>query len=389
MEIRPLGAADRDAVRDIGARAFGPVPDEEWERRGETARPTWEAGRWFGGFDGGRIIAAGALHDITQWWHGRGVSAAGVGGVAVAPEERGRGLGRRLTADLLRRCAEFGHPLAVLYPATTPLYRSLGWEHAGAQHHVELRTEALRTIAAEPAPVRRAGPGDAAEAAAVVGAVHAAARDSGPVGWEPARWRGMLGGRDDYAYLAEDGFLSYRWAEDGSRLEVTRLVASSERTLRALWSLVGSGSSTAETVRACVSPLDPVLWLTRERGPYALHRTPWMLRVVDAPAAIAARGYPAGAAAEAELSIDDPQIPANSGHWRLTVRNGEGRLEPSRESARALRLGPRGLAALYAGVPVATLHRSGLLHGADPEALRDAEALSAAFAATPFSLDYF
>lgn len=389
MEIRPLGAADRDAVRDIGARAFGPVPDEEWERRGETARPTWEAGRWFGGFDGGRIVAAGALHDITQWWHGRGVSAAGVGGVAVAPEERGRGLGRRLTADLLRRCAEFGHPLAVLYPATTPLYRSLGWEHAGAQHHVELRTEALRTIAAEPVPVRRAGPGDAAEAAAVVGAVHAAARDSGPVGWEPARWRGMLGGRDDYAYLAEDGFLSYRWAEDGSRLEVTRLVASSERTLRALWSLVGSGSSTAETVRACVSPLDPVLWLTRERGPYALHRTPWMLRVVDAPAAIAARGYPAGAAAAAELSIDDPQIPANSGHWRLTVRNGEGRLEPSRESARALRLGPRGLAALYAGVPVATLHRSGLLHGADPEALRDAEALSAAFAATPFSLDYF
>src|SRR5690606_18454960 len=178
MEIRPLGAADRDAVRDIGARAFGPVPDEEWERRGETARPTWEAGRRFGGLDGGRLVAAGAPHDVTQRWHRPGVSAAGGGRGAGAPAGAGPGLGRPLPAHLLRRCAEFAHPLAVLYPATTPLYRSLGWEHAGAQHHVELRTEALRTIAAEPAPVRRAGPGDAAEAAAVVGAVHAAARDS-------------------------------------------------------------------------------------------------------------------------------------------------------------------------------------------------------------------
>ncbi|MEU8801719.1 GNAT family N-acetyltransferase [Spirillospora sp. NPDC048819] len=383
MEIRALGADERDAVRDIGARAFGPIPDEEWERRAEASRPMWEAGRWFGGFDGGGIVASGALHDMTQWWHGRPVSAAGVGGVTVAPEERGRGLGRRLMADLLRRCAEFGHPLAMLYPATTPIYRSLGWEHAGAQHHIELPAEALRTVAAERVPVRRAGPEDAAEAAAVIGRVHAQARDSGPVGWGEARWRGLLGQRDDYVYLAEDGFLSYRWAEGGGGLEVSRLVASSERTLRALWAIVGSGSSTAGTVRACVSPLDPVLWLPRERPPEIVHRTPWMLRVVDAPAAIAARGYPAGVAAQAPLLVDDPQRPSNSGHWRLEIEDGEGRLEPSGETSDAVRLGPRGLSALYAGVPVSALRRSGLLQGGD------AEALSPAFAATPFSLDYF
>ncbi|TDD86349.1 GNAT family N-acetyltransferase [Actinomadura darangshiensis] len=384
MEIRTLAWEEHGAVRDIRARAFGPLSDEAWRWRMEALhRPSFETGRQFAVFEDGRIVATAALHEMTQWWHGRAVSMGGVSGVTVAPEERGRGLGRGLVTGVLERCAAFGHPLAVLYPATTRLYRLLGWEHAGAQHHIEFPAEVLRTVAAGRVPVRRAGPQDAAEVAAVIGRTHESARDCGPVGWTEPRWRGALGSRDDYAYLAEDGFLSYRWSEGGSGLEVNRLVASSEATLRALWAIVGSGSSTAETIRACVSPMDPVLWLPGEREHENVHRSQWMLRVVDAPAAIAARGYPAGVTAGVPLDIDDPQRPANSGHWRLEVKDGEGRLERSAEDAGAVRLGPRGLSALYAGVPVPTLRRSGLLQGGD------ADALSAVFAATPFSLDYF
>ena len=51
-----------------------------------------------------------------------------------------------------------------------------------------------------------------------------------------------------------------------------------------------------------------------------------------------------------------------------------------------LALGARGLAALYAGTPVATLRRAGLADGGSPAA--DA-ALDGAFAATPFMLDGF
>jgi predicted acetyltransferase len=150
-----------------------------------------------------------------------------------------------------------------------------------------------------------------------------------------------------------------------------------------LWAIVGSGSSTAPAVRACVSPMDPVLWLLGEREKETVRRSQWMLRVVDAPAAIEARGYPEGVAAEVPLEIDDPQRPVNSGHWRLEIKDGEGRLERSNASADAVRLGAGGLAALYAGIPAGTLRRSGLLQGGN------ANALSAAFAATPFSLDYF
>ncbi|TDD38895.1 GNAT family N-acetyltransferase [Actinomadura sp. KC06] len=383
MEIRALRPDEFDGVRDIRARAFGPVPDEAWRQRVRRARPTLEAGRNFAGFDGGEIIATGTLYDMTQWWHGRAVSLAGVSAITVAPEQRGRGIGRELMTGLLERAAGFGHPLAVLYPATTTLYRSVGWEHAGAEHHVEIPTEALRTVAADRVSLRRAGPDDAAEVAAVIGRAHRAARDCGPVGWDEPMWRSMLETDEHFCYLAEDGFLAYHWNESATGLEVLRLVASSERTLRALWALVGSGSSTAETVRACVAPYDPVLWLLRERETEYVHRSQWMLRLVDAPAAIEARGYPSGVTAGASLLIEDPQLPANSGHWRLEIKDGEGRLERTAENAGAVRLGPRGLAALYAGVPVATLRRTGLLQGGD------ADALSPAFAATPFTLDYF
>jgi len=49
-------------------------------------------------------------------------------------------------------------------------------------------------------------------------------------------------------------------------------------------------------------------------------------------------------------------------------------------------LGARGLAALYAGIPVSTLRQAGLASGGTPA---DDAALDAAFAATPFMLDAF
>jgi predicted acetyltransferase len=383
MEIRELTPEEMEATRDIRARAFGRLTDAEWEAALRRSRPVLAAGRQFGGFDGDRIVATGRIHDMTQWWNGRAVSMGGVSGITVAPEERGRGVGRRLMTEMLERCAGFGHAVSMLYPATTRIYRSLGWEHAGAQHKIELPVEALRGIAAERVPVRRAGPEDAAEVAAVVGRAHASAGDCGPIGWHESMWPGFLDDPNEYCYLAEDGFLAYRWAEGNAALEVIRAVAASERTLRALWAIVGSGSSTASTVKACISPMDPVLWLPGEREKETVRRSQWMLRVVDAPAAIEARGYPEGVAVAVPLEIDDPQRPGNSGHWRLEIKDGEGRLERSGADAAAVRMGARGLSALYAGVPVATLRRVGLLAGGD------AGALSAAFAATPFSLDYF
>jgi predicted acetyltransferase len=314
---------------------------------------------------------------------------AGIGGVTVAPEARGTGVGRQLMLRILQRSADQGYPLSALYPATVPLYRSCGWEIAGAQHVVTVPTEALRQLSATRIPVRRLGPDDAGQIVEVVRRIHTAARSSGPIDWDPADVRIWLEEDKPFAYLAEDGFLAYGW--DDRDLEVEELVAGSEQTARALWSLVGSGSSIAETVKACIGPTDPLRWLIRESSVRPHKENRWMLRLVDVPAALAGRGYPAGVAADVTLTVDDPQLPANTGTWRVAVAKGTGTVEPASgplepASGGGVRLGPRGLAALYAGTPLPTLRLAGLVTGGDP----DTDALlDTVFAAQPYMVDYF
>jgi predicted acetyltransferase len=223
--------------------------------------------------------------------------------------------------------------------------------------------------------------------------VHESARHCGPATYDAAtirRW--WLSDENRFCYLAADGFLAYGWHEGHGEISVRMAVAGSPETTRALWSIVGSHAPTAKLVRAVVSPDDPVAWLTREPDLGLERRWQWMLRVVDAPAAIAGRGFPAAATLAVGLQIDDAQLPSNAGQWTLEVGGGEGALTRSRPSAsparRSLpvRLDARGFAALYGGVPLDTLRRAGLVAGGEPSA---DEALDAAFAGKAFLLDSF
>jgi predicted acetyltransferase len=112
-----------------------------------------------------------------------------------------------------------------------------------------------------------------------------------------------------------------------------------------------------------------------------------MLRLIDAPAAIATRGFPEGVVLEADLRIDDPDLPANAGDWHLSVADGSASLTPADNPDEALHLGPRGLAALYAGTPIAALRGAGLATGGAPTT---DSTLDAVFSGpTPYMLDYF
>jgi predicted acetyltransferase len=323
---------------------------------------------------------------------------AGVAAVMVAPEHRGQGVGRALMAMLLDAIAGRGYPLSTLYPATMPLYRSLGWELAGGMHQAVIPGRSLRTFAPTDVPgelpvisvgsaaVRRAGPDDAEQVLSVTGRAHEMARDCGPNMRDAATVARWLGRPGLYAYLADDGFLAYHWNRGHGEIQVERAVAASAQTARALWSVVASHSSIAETVRARVGPADPFWWLTRERDADLAYRDMWMLRVVDAPAAIAARGFPVSAELRTPLWIDDPARDGNAGLWELSVAGGQAALTACHEADAPLVLGARGLAALYAGAPVASLRLAGLAAGGTPEA---DGALDGAFAASAFMLDSF
>ena len=444
LTVRALHAGDDlDAELDLRLRAFGPMTGAVREELLADLRAAIAESRMYGVWDGPQLVGSARYFDLRQWWCGKSQPMAGVGGVKIAPEARGRGIGKKLMTALVTVMAERGYPLSVLYPATAYFYRSLGWELAGGHYLAEIRGRSLgslrpadplliarptagsgqpvppdggRPLPSVPAPssgpepssgpglpadqagppvvLRRAGPDDAATVVSVLGAVHSGAGDCGPCTFDEADVRRWLAEPDSFAYLADDGFLAYGWHGGSSRkIMVECLQAASERTVRAMWGIVASHTSVTETVLAWIGPADPITWLTSELDVNVRREHTWMLRVLDAPAAIAGRGFPAAASLTARLWLADPDLPANAGLFTLTVSAGIGSLireetdpAPQPPSDPPVRLGPRGFAALFAGVPMATLRRAGLAGGGDASA--DA-GIDCAFAAQPYMLDYF
>ena len=190
--IRPITPDDDlDAQVDLSQRAFGVLSEREKASWLRLAGLRAAQGLFLGAFVDGAPAGAATLHDMRQYWLGQPVTMAGVGGVKVAPEHRGRGIGRTLMTEMLNLTAERGYLLSALYPATMPIYRSLGWELAGAKHKFRIPARSLRGLV-EPdnaargagaghqdVPIRRAGPADAATVIRVIGENHRVARDAG------------------------------------------------------------------------------------------------------------------------------------------------------------------------------------------------------------------
>jgi predicted acetyltransferase len=385
VETRPVDPADIGRSLDIRTRAFGPLASADradWEQRARTAI---DEGRSIGVYDGALLVGRAVIWSFRQWWGGRVLPMAGVAGVVVSPEYRGRGVGTALMQGLIRRGRELGYPLSGLYPATVPVYRRLGWELAGTQDKVTIETGLLRALRGGDVVVREAGPDDAPQMLELMHRQYSESRACGPKDETEEELREELADDSVFAYVADHGFIVYGW--EGRDLVVYQIQASDAPTARALWAVVGSGSSIAKSVHAYLAPDDPVHLLVGEAVSTSLEQNRWMLRCLDAAAAIAGRGFPAGLSIDVPVVLGDAQVPENCLTGRLSVEGGSGRLVEGPAEAGAVRLGANGLAALFAGSSITRLLGSGLAAGGD----RDAHALlDSAFAGRPaYLLDYF
>jgi predicted acetyltransferase len=391
IELRRLGEADLEQMWQLEREAFNASPAHAEWWKADVRRTGFE--RWHGLFAGARLAAMAALLPFRQWFGGRSVPMGGVAAVAVRPEYRGRGCARRLLRAGLAAMRTRGEVISALFPSVVPPYRGLGWEFAGVVSYYSAPTRALAVVPASDVSVRRGG---AADVEALRRCYTRVARtSSGLLDRTDERWRWTLERRqDDFLFLAgDDGYVIYGHAERPEagqgvfNLMVSELVAATPEAFRALWRMLGSPTSPfVPTVIFRGAPQDP-LSLVLPLPDVSLQRQRlWMLRLVDAPSAIAARGYATGMTATVALEIADDECQSNAGRFVLVVENGCGRLEPG--GGGDVRIGVGALASLYSGwASTAALAGAGLLAGGS-----DAQraALDVAFAGpTPWLLDEF
>jgi predicted acetyltransferase len=397
VPVRALRDDEREAAWRLNQQAFGggQADAEPWMAAVVPSRTMVVEAP-----EGGGLAATAGRWQLGQFFGGRSVPMAGVAGVAVAPEHRGRGYASALMQSMLPAMRADGEVIATLSPATTRLYRGLGWEVAGYQGISCIRTDALSRLPPGAATVRRAGLADLPAIQACYAAV--AAEVDGHVDRSDHYWHTTLAAvwdqREVYVVDADDGgldgYLVYgrEPAAMGYTIYVRDVAARHGDALTALWRVVGTSATQARETWWHGTPEDPLLMLLPEQQVGSRMGLRWMLRLVDVAGAVAARGFPAGVEVAADLEVRDRLCPWNEGRWHLTVSGGRGRLEPARGggggSGGAVSVGIGALSSLWAGYAVpSALARVGLLSGGSPS---DRAALATAFRGpTPWMPDHF
>lgn len=399
MEIRPLEPDDAQAALDLRVAAFSTSMHVDLDDNDVYAPDDLR----LVAVDDGRVVGHLAVWPFAQSFRGRAVPMGGVGGVVVAIDQRGRGIGSRLLAASLDLMARRDMPISSLYPSTPAPYRAWGWEVAG--EHVRRTIPTRELLELPPAPgeisLRPFEQDDLDD----VLALHNAVTRNEPGGLQlPRVWfeRLLTPDPDDpelSIVAMRDGVVvglllaakvSGTGPNDGFGLHVIHLFGSDGGVEVALWRNVASHYSVASTTTFNSQPADPLQFLLPTALPVVTPSSHlWMTRLVDAPAAVAARGWP-DVQASCPLTIVDPRRPDNDGHWVLEVDAGEGRLEPAPSSHRNARpttdIGA--LSSMYTGfaTPLA-LARAGRLTGAGHGHLK---ALVELFVGpSPFLRDYF
>src|SRR4051794_6115535 len=96
LQVRDLVPDDHDAALDIRTRSFGPLSAGGRSWWGDLFERTVAARRSLGVFTGDTLVATTRIHAYQQLWGGQALPMAGIAGVVVAPEWRGRGVARLL-----------------------------------------------------------------------------------------------------------------------------------------------------------------------------------------------------------------------------------------------------------------------------------------------------
>lgn len=328
LPVRAGGLDDWSAISRVMTTAFHDVSDDEIDR---VERGVFEPDRSLLVTDGDQVVGHAAAYTRELSVPGAVVPAAHVTMVGVLPTHRRRGL---LTRLMHRQLAEVREPVAVLWASEGAIYPRFGYGMAAARLAFSVETGTRLPEPARPGRLRLVSP-DAARAD--LAAVYERVRTRRP-GWSsrtepwwdyvlcdpPTRRRGATELRAALHEGADgpDGYALWRvradWGEAAPQGEVLvkEVVAADLDAYLGLWRLLTSIDLTRQARVHLGSAEEPLLHLVPE--PRRLRATladGLFVRIVDLPAALAARRY--AVPVDLVLEVTDALRPGNAGRWHL------------------------------------------------------------------------
>ncbi|WP_179951070.1 GNAT family N-acetyltransferase [Xylanimonas oleitrophica] len=395
--VRRATFDDAEAARRLGHEGFG-VPASPLPGPTADAFPGPHTRPWVA-TDGDEVVATLRVRSHTTWFHGARLPTAGIAGVTVAAEHRGRGLLRPLFEAVVGEALEQGEVVSTLFPSSAGIYTGLGYAGIASHDTVRIPLAALDRVP-RPGTTTRARRATVEDLPAIVAVYDA---------WASAQNGTLTRQEDPFRLTAEElfgpdaestavtvavqgpadgpeagqvvGFCTWARGTGGYRheappLQVSDLVALTPDAARALWRVLGSSASVVREVDLQTSGSwthpDPASLVLPDRTAALVDANPYMLRVLDVPAALgAARVAPVEA--RVRFAVAGPGDDLGPGGARL---RGAWLLETSGGAVQVVRDGddldgrpvltPAGLAASYAGATsTANLRVAGHLSGPD------------------------
>lgn len=395
--MRALDADELRAAHDLFSVALHRRPSDEaqWARR----RASYAPGRTFGVVEppAGRLVATTTSFPTRTAVPGGAVlPLAAITRVGVRADRTRRGLLTALMRAQLDDLRDRGDVLALLWATEYAIYGRYGFGVAtrGMSSRIRADRTALRPRARAGGAVRLLDPPGIT---ALLPDLHdeLALRRPGGIARPRPWWDVMLAHFTDESLLAaahsgpggDDGFaigfVTGR-ADSEHTLHVVDLHAADVAGASGLWEFL-LGVDLVTHVDAALRPLDDPLDLLlarpRDRTVTAVADETW-LRLVDVPAALAARAFPAlptsDPAAPVLLAVHDPLLPDNTGVYRLGGSGGGERVGPLGAVPAELECDVSALAPAYLGDrPPSALAATGWWTVHDPAALPRADALFA------------
>jgi predicted acetyltransferase len=336
----------------------------------------------------GTIVGGAGVYPFDLTVPGGPVTAAGVTVVGVLPTHRRRGILRDLMRAQLDDVHERGEPIAVLWASEGGIYGRFGYGLASVCGDMEIPRGHTR-FGQQPDWPGRTRLVTVEEARELFPPVYERVRATTPgmisrsPGWWKGRvfsdseWRRSGGGELTLAVLERAGepeaYALYRLnfsftdgVPSGTTVVIEALGVDPAATA-AVWRYL-LDIDWMEKVEASLLPVDHPLFLLlleQNRMKFRVGDGLWV-RLVDAGAALAARGY--AEEGELVLEVEDEFCPWNDGRWALDGSRVDG--EPD------LRLSAQALGSAYlGGFSFSDLARAGLVEEAQEGAIARADAL--------------